>query len=438
MYIQKFRSILGQHPIAYMSAEFALDDRLPMYSGGLGVLAGDVIREANDMCLPLVGVGLLYKEGYFTQVITHQAKQRVEYTPLDIKRAPIQLIVDIDDQPILISIPIQGDTLYAQIWEYRQGDVYVYFLDTDIPANNNSFRFITRQLYGGNYDNRILQEIVLGIGGVRALLTLGIHPSIYHLNESHSAFAIFEIIHHYMNEYQMTFDQAYEYGKNKIVFTNHTLLAAGNEVFSRSMVASYVESYANELGVPIDHMLKHGIMPNNSEHFGLTQLAITMACRMNTVSKIHCEQAKELWPSAMMPSITNGVHLPTWISADIKVQTPEFDQDHVEAISDDELWTLHHMAKHRLIDEVKYQTGYQLNQDHLILTWARRMTSYKRPDLLFQDMKMLQSLISDTKMPLQVLIAGKAHPHDIPGQEYIHQILKAIQEYNLQGRVIFV
>ncbi len=436
MDLHTFRSTLGQHPLAYMSAEFALDDRLPIYSGGLGVLAGDIVRQADDLELPFVAIGLLYKEGYFKQSITLAGEQKEYYPLLDPADAPIALVVNTEGQRILVKIPLQNRELVMQIWEYSQGDVSVYLLDADVPENDPTDRSITRRLYPADPQIRLLQEIILGIGGVRTLMQLHIHPSIYHLNESHSAFAIFEIAHHYMEEYDMSFADAYDYGRQKIVFTNHTLVPAGNEVFLKTMMAEYLAAYAKHLGLPINDMLAKG-ETLSSESFSLSTLALNMACRMNTVSKLHSVEAKKIWPDKTLPAITNGVHLPTWVSPDLKSQAPDFDIADVQSLTAKELWRIHMMAKHRLIDEVKFQTGRDMKSDVLLMTWARRIADYKQPELLFSDMAKLAQLVNNDQ-PVQFILAGKAHPGDPTGHSHIRNILQAIKQQGLNGHVVFI
>lgn len=434
--LQKFRWTLSQHPIAYMSAEFGLDDRLPIYSGGLGILAGDIIREANDMELPFVGVGLLYKEGYFKQVINDG--QHEDYPLLDINSAPINLVVDTHDRPVKLSIPVRCELVHFQVWEYVRGDVSVFLLDTDVPENTPEHRLITRRLYGGDKETRILQELILGIGGVRALEALHIHPSIFHLNEGHSAFAIFEISYHYMKEYNMEFKEAYEYGRKKIVFTNHTLVPAGNELFQRDRVEYYLQCYAKQLGLEMSYVLEQGKVDGDNKSFSMPDLALTMAVRTNAVSKLHAEMAKKLWPNHHMVAITNGVHLPTWVSADIKAQTPKLNLYALANLDADQLWRLHEMAKYRLLDEVEYRTGKRLEKDHLIITWARRFASYKQPELLFTDIERLKNIIFHAHHPVQFIFAGKAHPRDVVGHETIKNIIRTIKEHGLENHVIFV
>lgn len=435
MDLRKFRSTLAQHPLAYMSAEFALDDRLPIYAGGLGVLAGDIVREANDMNLPFVAVGLLYKEGYFTQTVTLVGEQKEEYRSLRLEDAPIELIVNTNGDRILVDIPVAQRHVHAQIWEYLRGDVSVYLLDTDIPENTESDRLITRRLYNGE---RILQEIVLGIGGVQALMKLHIHPSIFHLNESHSAFAILEITHHYMDEYGMSFHEAYQYAHQKIIFSNHTLVPAGNEVFPEADIIALLEGYARQLDIPITDIIDDGRVPTNPQQFSLSLLALQMACKVNTVSKFHEQMAKNVWPAAVMPAITNGVHLPTWVTAELKAQAPEFDVATMQALSAKDLWSIHTKAKSRLIDEITFQTGKQLSPDHMIISWARRIVEYKRPTLLFQDMDRLVKLIQSQNTPVQIVLAGKIHPNDVPGHAYIRTIYELCKKNGIEDKVVFL
>lgn len=438
MNIKQFRWTLGQHPLAYMSAEFALDERLPMYSGGLGVLAGDIVREANDMHLPFVGVSLLYREGFMQQQVSPQGVQHAQYKKIDVKRAPISLIVNREQTPVRISVPLGTAQVALQLWEYREGDVSVLLLDADCDSNSAALRSITKRLYDTNGDVRLQQEVLLGIGGVRALMELGIHPSIYHLNDSHSAFAIFEIVHHYMQEYGMSFHEAYRYAHTKIIFTNHTLIAAGNEQFLLKTVEQLLAPYLRMLGVTIGEALQSGVIKEFPHLFSLSQFALSLSCRANAVSKLHARKARELWPDHELIPITNGIHLPTWVHADIKAQAPQWNSDALQTLLPDQLWLLHTNAKRRLIDLVHAHTGKQFKLEHLIVTWARRIVAYKRPTALFEDMQQLTGLVGDTSRPLQIIIAGKAHPSDHEGQESIQQIIYSIQRAGLDERIVFI
>jgi alpha-glucan phosphorylase-like protein len=421
-----------------MSAEFALDDRLPIYSGGLGVLAGDIVRQANDLNLPFVAVGLLYKAGYFKQSITLAGEQKEYYPILESSDAPIELVVNTEGERILVRVPIQDREVTIQIWEYCQGDVSVYLLDTDVPENSPTDRLITQRLYDTRTDVRFLQEIILGIGGVRALMELHIHPSIYHLNESHSALAILEIAHHYMDEYGMSFDQAYEYGRQKIVFTNHTLVAAGNECFPATVVTEQLSAYTKHISLAMDDVLKKGQLAADPTQFSLTVLALNMASRINAVSKLHSVRAKLIWPDKDMIAITNGVNLPHWVNPDLKAQAPQFDSTAINALPPHELWQLHLMAKKRLVDEVKFQTGHVLNPDALIMTWARRFADYKQPELLFSDIEKLRAIVNNADKPVQLIMAGKAHPGDVIGHSHIHNIIKIIKDQKLSANIVFI
>ncbi len=313
----------------------------------------------------------------------------------------------------------------------------MYLLDTDVPENTDEHKLITRRLYGGDKVTRMLQELILGIGGIRAIQSLHIHPSIYHLNEGHSAFGIFEIANHYMKEYNMSFEEAYEYSGNKIVFTNHTLVAAGNEIFSQELLREYLGTYTNQLNLPIEYVLEKGKVEGKPDLFSMSNLALNMAYKVNAVSKLHAKMAKEVWPDHEMIGITNGIHLPTWVSADIKAQAP-YNQEDVKNLSNQMIWRTHEMAKYRLLDEVEYRTGKRLNKDQIIITWARRFASYKRPELLFTDVDRLKDIIFSASKPVQFLMAGKAHPKDELGHQSIKRIIQLIKEHGLEKHFIFV
>lgn len=428
------KSRLNNHPIAYFCAEFALSDNLPIYSGGLGILAGDVVREANDLKLPFVAIGLLYKHGFFRQAI-EDGNQKEYYDQIDTNQPELQLIKRPDGSNLVIEIPIASDTLYIQVWQYTVGTTAVFLLDTDLDQNKAEYRTITDGLYRGN---RILQEIVLGIGGERALYAMDIHPSIYHLNEGHSAFAIFEIAHHYLKEKGMTFAEGFQLAKHQIFFTNHTLVPAGNDVFIKEELKPYLSSYADQLQLPLDIMLTQGDLPHDPTKFGMTMLALSMATKVNAVSTLHSIAAKKLWPNEELVPITNGVHLPTWVADPIKQASHDFDLDVLHGLSNDLLWQIHKINKQKLIDTIERTVGVQFDLEVLTLVWARRFASYKQPALLFSEIETLKRIAKSAQGALQIVIAGKAHPHDDVGKGMIADIMVKIQENHLHNTVVYI
>ncbi|MBI4096698.1 MAG: alpha-glucan family phosphorylase [Candidatus Levybacteria bacterium] len=425
---------LLKHPIAYFCAEFALSDKLPIYSGGLGILAGDVVREANDQRLPFVAVGLFYKEGYFRQVIEN-GKQKERYDKIDTTQAGLTLVKKADGTPLLIDIPMPDSTLFIQTWVYSLGGVRVFLLDTDIEQNIPHYRKITQGLYRGN---RILQEIALGIGGERILSALSIHPGIYHLNEGHSAFAIFEIVHHYMKERNISFIRAFRVAKRKIFFTNHTLVPAGNDEFTKKELGNYLACYAKHLDLPLDEMLRAGEEPNDSTRFSMTILALNTTSQTNAVSKKHSLAAKSLWPNKSLMPITNGIHLPTWISEPINKATDMCRLEKLAILSDETLWQLHKINKAKMVSFITETTGKAFDVERATLVWARRFASYKQPGLLFSEIETLKKIATSAHGALQIVISGKSDPNDEVGKSIIAELIKKINATGLRDRIVFV
>lgn len=425
-----------RHPIAYFSFEFALTTKLPIYSGGLGVLAGDVLKEADDQKLPFVGVGLFYNHGYFHQKITPEGEQTEVYTRIETKN--ILTPVFKNDKELLVEVPIQDRIVYAKVWEYKIGSISLYLLDTNTEKNLADDRDITRYLYGGDADIRIKQEMILGIGGERVLFELDIHPSIYHLNEGHSAFCVFEIAHHVMKETGKNFHDAFAEVQKKIVFTNHTLLPAGNDRFSQDKIAGYLASYATQLKLPVSDMLEKGIREETPKLFSMTQLALTMACRINTVSTSHSIHAKKVWPETPMPGITNGIHLPTWTHSSYKKIAPHLNNMELQSMTDTILWHIHTEAKKELISYINQTCVVKLKPEVATIVWARRFTSYKQPALLFSEIESLKKLSQTAHGALQVIIAGKSHPRDSEGKKLIPHIHELIKKADLSHFIVFV
>ncbi len=430
--------LFAEHPIAYFSAEFALSEKLPIYSGGLGVLAGDVIREAADLAIPFVGVGLFYQRGYFLQTISKTGQQE-EYPYINPEEAGLILVRNADNTPLTVQVPIASRQVSAQIWQWRVGTVSVYLLDTNIAPNSLEDREITAQLYGGDIHMRIKQELVLGIGGERALLALDIHPWAYHMNEGHSAFAILEITHHVMAEKHISFEEAFKIAHDKMIFTNHTLVVAGNDVFTIDMVKEYLGTYAKQLGISVDQIF--GLGKTEGNRFGMTHFAARQSFRINAVSKLHEKVAKTLWPEFTMTGITNGVHIPTWVAESIQlrcaVRSPYINEQTV-ALTDGELWGVHEDLRTELIRFVQKHTGVSFNTKALTLTWARRFATYKRPEVLFSEIETLKKLATSAHGALQIIIAGKAHPKDTEGKAVIARIVETIEKENLKNWVVFL
>lgn len=454
---------------AYLSAEYGINESFPIYSGGLGVLAGDHLKAASDLGLPLVAVGLLYQKGYFSQYLNNDGWQQEEYHINDFYSMPLNLCRDEEGQPIVVDVRYPGRTVYAWIWRLDVGRVRLYLLDTNIDENTSpADRDITDQLYGGNTETRIQQETLLGVGGVRALTALGIHPTCFHMNEGHSAFSAVERVRVEMKRCDCGFEEAVEIVKAGTVFTTHTPVPAGNDIFPVEMIDRYFSHYYAELGITRERFLGLGQEPRqpSTSPFGVTPLAIRLSAYSNGVSKLHGKVARDMWktlfpglPSDEVPvdSITNGVHVRSWISNDMAwlysrylgsdwMQRPA---DHtiwenVRRIPDEELWRTHGRRRERLVNFARKRLETQLRRrgatrreietsqealdpDTLTIGFARRFATYKRATLLLRDKERLTRLLTDKERPLQLIFAGKAHPADTPGKEYIRELVHFIK-----------
>lgn len=427
---------LEKNPIAYFCAEYALTDELPIYSGGLGVLAGDVVREAAHVGLPLVGVGLFYKEGYFTQVITEGGMQDELPAYHDSAQVPIKPVLNPDGTELHIKLYVGNRIIKVRVWKYAEKDTAIYLLDTDVPDNQDLDRRLTLSLYPTDNEWRIQQEIILGLGGVQLLHKLGIEPSVYHLNEGHSAFAVLEIAHQFMKRTAVPFTEALSYACNHTVFTNHTLIPSGNDVFNGDTVRRLLSEYAEHLGLPIDEVLRMGAVPSQPELFSMTHLALKASKLVSAVSKTHAQFARITWPDSVLTPITNGVYMPYW-------QTPGW-QSLAEQLGrgmevmDAELWRVHSEHKAELLEFVRAATGRVLHNHILTLTWARRIAAYKQPLLMFADMARLQNIVKRADQPVQIIIAGKAHPADSAAKGMVTELLHLIVEHGLEEHVVFV
>lgn len=428
--------VLENHPIAYFCAEFALTDSLPIYSGGLGVLAGDVIREADDFGLPLIGIGLLYKQGYFKQVITQSGMQDELPAYNNTAILPIERLHDNQYEPLKIHIHLGNREVAVQLWQYWHGSIRVILLDTDLEENQELDRRLTLSLYPSDSDWRIQQEIILGIGGVKALKALNIDPAVYHMNEGHSAFAILEIAHQIVKHDKLPFEEGLNRAKNKTVFTNHTLIPSGNDMFHKDQVNRLLSSYADHLGLPVDQMIQMGRVSEGSEFFSMTHLALSASKITSAVSKTHAQFASISWPEFKLVPVTNGVHRPTW--QDERFQKLGEKVTRGLEVSDGSIFRAHQDLKERLCEFVVSVSGREFDPEILTITWSRRIAAYKQPKLLFSDIERLKKLVHDEQRPLQILIAGKAHPGDTDAKQMISEILSLIHKHDLGNRVVFL
>jgi len=462
--------------VAYFSAEFGLHRALPIYSGGLGVLAGDHAKEASDMGIPLVGVSLLYRQGYLRQRIDHQGWQQEVPARLDPRAEPTTQVLNGDGTPVFVEVDLADGSgpLCLAVWQVQVGRVPIYLLDSDVEGNPDWTRELSSRLYGGDTEHRLRQEIVLGIGGVRLLRSLGIEPVYWHANEGHAALHLLERVREHVST-GMTFDEAVTAVRACTIFTTHTPVPAGHDIFSHAMMDRYFQNYWPELGLSRDEFLALGA---HGEHpgFNFTALSLRLAAHVNGVSEKHGEVSREmwhdLWPDSTVADapiihITNGVHLRTWISP---IMRDLFDQylprrwrdrqedqlmwETVLNIPDQEFWNAHITAKQALIDEMderarrRYADGdfdaWQMlssgpfqNANVLTLGFARRFATYKRATLIFRDIDRLGAILNNLDHPVQIVFAGKAHPADQGGKSLIRDIYMKAREPRLGGRIAF-
>ena len=453
--------------IAYFSAEYGLDQTIPIYSGGLGILSGDHLKSASDLGVPLVAVGLLYKNGYFNQKIDGDGNQQTEYNDIDLYDLPINPVKNDVGDDLVIFVKFPKRRLYLKVWSINVGRVKLYLLDSDIEKNNPEDRDVTLRLYGGDQEMRIRQEIVLGQAGVELLTKyLKLNPTVYHMNEGHSAFLTLEIIKNIIKEKQVSFDVAKDIASSKTVFTTHTPVPAGNDIFPLDLVEKYFKDFWPRLGLSREEFLKLGMKPGKELDTGFNMgiLALKIAGKKNGVSKLHGAVSRELfgeiWPEiaaneAPIGYVTNGIHTCSWLAPRLKELYNKYlipfwqdsmyqDQiwEKIRNVPDEKLWSIHNDRKMKLLRLVKDNTyerlrrsGYnyedineiisKINPNALTIGFARRFATYKRATLIFKDLERITEIINNTDRPVQIIFAGKAHPADKEGQDlirYIHQV----------------
>lgn len=465
--------------IAYFSAEFGIHESLPIYAGGLGILAGDHLKSASDLGVPIIGLGLLYQNGYFRQYLNTDGWQQEQYIQNDFYNMPIELVRKDGNRPLTISIQYPGRTVTAQIWCVSVGRVKLYLLDTNVAANSPADRVITSNLYGGDSEVRINQLIMLGIGGLKALLAMDIEPTVCHMNEGHAAFMALERIRHLRSSKNMTFEEAVEATKAGNVFTIHTPVKAGNDEFSTELMDRYFGSYFPNLGINRKQFLALGRFnpDDDREGFKMPVLALQLSAYRNGVSELHGEVSRQMWaplwpgvPTDEVPikSITNGIHAKTWLSSELNSLYERYlgsnwsdeivDKSiwkQMDQIPDEELWRTHQRCKERLVGFARKRLKAQmqrrgsfhtelgwaeevLDPEALMIGFARRFASYKRGNLLLSDPQRLIKLLSDTNRPVQFIFAGKAHPNDGEGKEIIRQIIHFAAQNNARRRLVFL
>lgn len=401
---------MRDHPIVYFCAEYALNDALPIYAGGLGILAGDIIREAAEQKLPFIAVGLLYQKGYSLK----------NSGPIQVRESNLKPVVDDQNNRVIVSLPIQDSSVSAQAWILQVGSVSLYLLDTNLPQNTEEDRQITDQLYPSSKEIRFKQEMILGLGGLRLLEALHISPIGYHLNEGHSALLALEIVRHEMKKHKRTFIEELDNAKQHIFFTNHTLVPAGNDTFNADLVATLLSGFAKELQVPVSEIIKLGLVAGSSI-FSMALLALRMAGKINAVSRLHAEKARAIWEEYPMIPITNGIHLKSW--------------DHI--LDNENLWKNHQNNKRDLLNYIHKITGETWDENTLLLGWARRIVGYKRPLALFDNLQQFKKLATTSERPIKVVISGIAHENDAEGVAILEKIQKIVTE-DLKGVVVYL
>ena len=470
--------VLRTRPVAYFSAEFGLHESLPIYSGGLGVLAGDHIKSASDLDIPLVGVGLFYGQGYFRQRLDRSGWQHEEYLETDVNQLPMEVAIGKNGRPVVVQIDTRHGSIRAKVWRVDVGRCDLFLLDSDVEGNAPEDRELTSRLYGGDRRIRIRQELLLGVGGLRALKEMGITPGVLHLNEGHSGFAVLEAVRMRMEEEGISFERAVPRVSREVVFTTHTPLPAGHDRFDADLVEEHLGPLREALGLSQKSFMGLGREnPNNDETFCMTVLGLRLSRRANAVSALHGEVSRAMWtglspekPEDAVPigHITNGVHVPSWLAPqmfrlyDRHLGTGWHERsseakiwEGIEDVDDGELWETHLNLKSRLLEfvrrraleqaqhrqeprEVLQKLGRVLSPDALTIGFARRFATYKRANLILADIEKLASMVNDPKRPVQFVFAGKAHPHDEPGKRILQQIAELMRDPMFAERFVFV
>ena len=466
--------------IAYFSAEYGLDQTIPIYSGGLGILSGDHLKSASDLGIPLVAVGLLYKNGYFHQKINGYGDQETEYNNIELSDLPIKSVKDENGEELKINVKFGKRKVYLKVWQINVGRIKLYLLDSDIDENSPEDREVTLKLYGGDQEMRIKQEIVLGMGGTNLLTrALGLNPTVYHMNEGHSAFLILELIKNIIKEKKVSFEVAKDIASSKTVFTTHTPVPAGNDIFPIGLVEKYFKEFWPRLNLDREEFLKLGMKPCTELETGFNMgiLALKVAGKKNGVSKLHGAVSRELfgdvWPEiaaneSPITYVTNGIHTCSWLAPSLKELYNKYlipywqdniykDEvwENINNIPNQELWGIHQQRKQKLLDIVKESTtnrlrrsGYsyeeinditsKLNPNALTIGFARRFATYKRATLIFRDLERITQILNNVDRPVQLIFAGKAHPADKEGQDLIKRIHEISMMPQFKGKIFLL
>ena len=466
--------------IAYFSAEYGLDQTIPIYSGGLGILSGDHLKSASDLGIPLVAVGLLYKNGYFHQKINENGEQETEYNNIELSNLPINPVKDENGEELKIYVKFEKRKVYLKVWQINVGRIKLYLLDSDIDENTPKDREVTLHLYGGDQEMRIKQEIILGMGGTNLLTrALGLNPTVYHMNEGHSAFLILELIKNIIKEKKVSFEVAKDIASSKTVFTTHTPVPAGNDIFPIGLVEKYFKEFWPRLGLDREEFLKLGMKPCTELEpgFNMGIFALKVAGKKNGVSKLHGAVSRELfgdvWPEiaaneSPITYVTNGIHTCSWLAPSLKGLYNKYlipywqdniykDEvwENINNIPNQELWGIHQKRKQKLFDIVKENTtnrlrksGYsyeeineitsKLNPNALTIGFARRFATYKRATLIFKDLERITQILNNADRPVQLIFAGKAHPADKEGQDLIKRIHEISMMPQFKGKIFLL
>jgi starch phosphorylase len=471
--------VLRPRPVAYFSAEFGLHESLPIYSGGLGVLAGDHIKSASDLDIPLIGIGLFYGQGYFLQRLDQSGWQREEYLQTDVNQLPMQPAIGTNGEPVVVEIQTRRGAIRAKVWQVKVGRCDLLLLDSNVAGNAPEDLDTTSRLYGGDARTRIRQELLLGIGGFRALKAMGISPGVLHLNEGHSGFAVFEAIRSRMEEEGVDFTTAASQIPREVIFTTHTPVPAGHDRFSADLIEEHLGPLREQLGISHENLMGFGrVFPTDyGEQFCMTVLGLKLARRVNAVSSLHGEVSRAMWrclypdrPEDAVPigHITNGVHVPSWLAPQMcrlydrhlgvgwqRHSAAAKTWEKIENVDDGELWETHLSLKAQLFAFVRRRAREQaerrdepvdylkrldkiLSPDALTIGFARRFATYKRANLVLADLERLASMVNDPKRPVQFLFAGKAHPHDEPGKKVLQQIAEMMRDSKFSEKFVFV
>jgi glycogen phosphorylase len=471
--------VLRPRPVAYFSAEFGIHESLPVYSGGLGVLAGDHIKSASDLAIPLVGIGLFYGQGYFRQRLDHNGWQQEEYLETDVTQLPLAAAIGKNGRPVVVKIDTRNGSIHAKVWRVKVGRCDLFLLDSDIAENSADDRKLTSRLYGGDARTRIRQELLLGVGGFRALKAMGITPGVLHLNEGHSGFAVLEAVHSRMDEEGIAFDSAVPRVSREVVFTTHTPVPAGHDRFDTDLIEEHLGPLREALGLSPESLMGLGRErpSNHQETFCMTVLGLRLSRRANAVSALHGEVSRAMWtglcpgkPEDDVPigHITNGVHVPSWLAPQMfrlydrhlgtnwhQHSSEARIWEGIENVDDGELWETHLSLKSQLLQFVRRRAVEQakrrgesvetfqrlarlLSPDALTIGFARRFATYKRANLILRDVENLASMVNDPKRPVQFVFAGKAHPLDEPGKRVLQQIAELMRNSRFADKFVFV